>query len=375
MNAKCALTVSPDRARGTMGGTPTRRRSRRRFDEHDVGAEVGEHPARVRGRLAAKRRGRARRRAAPCPSCCRLPPARRARASSRWRGRTSASPQGTSRCILRIQCRYGRSSTTSACPSRARCPLRSCVDRRVVEVGELAAGRRGCARRTRARRGRLGAASPRAGPPGRTRGRERSARAGARGRSRAPRAADRRPRPTRRAPATPRRQRLELGRGFPVGARGGPRREHVVERVVVFEPRAPASRIARRRRATRAPAPDRARPTSRRSPPRPRPTDRRHARGRALRRAAFGPVAERPGRVPESCAATIVGPRHASAIAYCHTSMRAPSRSRRGASSAASTATVAACADTKSGYAKPICTGSRSGQPMRWSIPAAAERL
>ena len=37
--------------------------------------------------------------------------------------------------------------------------------------------------------------------------------------------------------------------------------------------------------------------------------------------------------------------------------------------------TVAACADTKSGYAKPICTGSRSGQPIRESTPDAAERL
>ena len=43
--------------------------------------------------------------------------------------------------------------------------------------------------------------------------------------------------------------------------------------------------------------------------------------------------------------------------------------------SAAITAAVAACADTKSGYAKPSCTGSRSGQPIRWSMPAAAARL
>ena len=171
--------------------------------------------------------------------------------------------------------------------------------------------------------------------------------------------------------------RLELGRGLPIGARRPSTRRRTSSSASSCSSRElQTSRIARPCRATRGPARRTARPTSRRSRPTPPPTDRPRARDRARAVRGLRPDCRAP-RAPRRRAArrrpSGRGTRASSRTATPRGGR--PHRSRPRRMSAASTATVAACADTKSGYAKPICTGSRSGQPMRWSMPAAAERL
>jgi hypothetical protein len=97
-----ARAISPGRSLNVGRYLPSRG-SGGRFDQDNVSAEVGEEAAGVRGRAAGEvDDGHALEQRAPVTV-----PALRACASSRWpveRRRT----HGTSRCTLRIQCKYGR---------------------------------------------------------------------------------------------------------------------------------------------------------------------------------------------------------------------------------------------------------------------------